>query len=154
MIVHIHIITLKSVDRAIHFGYCHCLTCWMDLQANLLRYNLCILNIELSDFIFNQGLVIYICTRNLLNLLHCPVEDEIRFSLQILIGKRRTSKQLCKLLHCFYDNFTPFEILIILYLNFQLRALEETKERIAKIQDLFRDSDATEFIIVTIPTVM
>ncbi|CAN0916437.1 ATPase GET3B [Linum grandiflorum] len=32
--------------------------------------------------------------------------------------------------------------------------LEKLRERMHKVRDLFRDSDATEFIIVTIPTVM
>ncbi|XP_061362508.1 ATPase GET3B-like [Gastrolobium bilobum] len=32
--------------------------------------------------------------------------------------------------------------------------LEKIKERVAKVRDLFHDSDTTEFIIVTIPTVM
>lgn len=32
--------------------------------------------------------------------------------------------------------------------------LEQLRERMAKVRDLFRDSDSTEFVIVTIPTVM
>ncbi|KAJ0021706.1 hypothetical protein Pint_32116 [Pistacia integerrima] len=32
--------------------------------------------------------------------------------------------------------------------------LEQLKERMAKVRDLFRDKDTTEFVIVTIPTVM
>ncbi|GAV62639.1 ArsA_ATPase domain-containing protein [Cephalotus follicularis] len=32
--------------------------------------------------------------------------------------------------------------------------LEKLRERMAKVRDLFRDSDTTEFVIVTIPTVM
>lgn len=32
--------------------------------------------------------------------------------------------------------------------------LEQLRERMAKVRDLFRDSETTEFIIVTIPTVM
>ncbi|XP_077221725.1 ATPase GET3B-like isoform X2 [Tasmannia lanceolata] len=32
--------------------------------------------------------------------------------------------------------------------------LEQLRERMAKVRDLFRDTDSTEFVIVTIPTVM
>ncbi|PNY07675.1 arsenical pump-driving ATPase-like protein, partial [Trifolium pratense] len=32
--------------------------------------------------------------------------------------------------------------------------LEKLRERMIKVRDLFRDTDATEFVIVTIPTVM
>ncbi|KEH30015.1 putative arsenite-transporting ATPase [Medicago truncatula] len=38
--------------------------------------------------------------------------------------------------------------------NNPLDKLEKLKERVAKIRDLFHNSDTTEFIIVTIPTVM
>ncbi|XP_004506046.1 ATPase GET3B-like [Cicer arietinum] len=38
--------------------------------------------------------------------------------------------------------------------NDPLDKLEKLKERVAKIQDLFQNPDTTEFIIVTIPTVM
>lgn len=50
--------------------------------------------------------------------------------------------------------FPLFKSLIILYLNLQLDKLEKLKERVAKIHDLFHNPDTTEFIIVTIPTVM
>jgi hypothetical protein len=50
--------------------------------------------------------------------------------------------------------FPLFKILIILYLDLQLDKLETLKERVAKIHDLFHNPDTTEFIIVTIPTVM
>lgn len=50
--------------------------------------------------------------------------------------------------------FSLFKILIILYLNLKLDKLEKLKERVGKIRDLFHNPDTTEFIIVTIPTVM
>ena len=36
----------------------------------------------------------------------------------------------------------------------QADKLERLRERMVKVRDLFRDTDSTEFVIVTIPTVV
>lgn len=36
----------------------------------------------------------------------------------------------------------------------QANKLERLRERMVKVRELFRDTDSTEFVIVTIPTVM
>lgn len=71
-----------------------------------------------------------------------------------LLGKEEPQNDKVSYYIVFIRSRPLFKFLNILYLNLQSDELGKLKERVAKIRDLFHDPDTTEFIIVTIPTVI
>ena len=80
-------------------------------------------------------------------------------AIKSVFGQEQTSQQDAVSLNSLGNGFTLHflnsqALFLIFFFSLQADKLERLRERMIKVRELFRDTDATEFVIVTIPTVI